>query len=82
VLRHPRALRIQNVLALLTLRNAAPSGPMPRTEGVICPYCASAECYRIGRRGYRDFIRRLSGMFPWRCEGCRRRIYLRKRSLG
>ncbi len=82
MLRHSRALPMGNVLALLTFRNDGPSGRMPRNEGVICPYCSSAECYRIGRRGYRDFSRRLLGMFPWRCEGCRKRFYLRKRSLG
>jgi hypothetical protein len=82
VLRHPLALRIPNVLALLTFRNGAPGGQTPRTEEVICPYCASAECHRTGRRGYRDFSRRPLGMFPWRCAGCRKRFYLRKRSLG
>lgn len=75
------ALRMPNVLALLTVRNAAPSGQVPRNIGVSCPSCASAECYRTGRRGGRDFSHRLLGMFPWRCEGCRNRFYLRKRSL-
>jgi hypothetical protein len=82
VLRHSRALPMRNVLALLPSRNDLPSGRMPRNEGVSCPYCASTECYRVGRRGCRDFTRRLLGMFPWRCEGCRKRFYLRKRSLG
>ena len=74
-------LRMRNVLALLTVRHAAPRGQMPRNIGVICPSCASAECYRTGRRGSRDFSHRLLGMFPWRCEACRNRFYLRKRSL-
>ena len=73
--------RLRNVLALLTVRNAATSSQMPRNIGVICPYCASAECYRTGRRGSRDFSHRLLGMFPWRCAVCKNRFYLRKRSL-
>jgi hypothetical protein len=76
------ASRLRNVLAILTVRNAAHSGQMPQNIGVICPYGASAECYRTGRRGSRDFNHRLLGMFPWRCEVCRNRFYLRTRSLG
>ena len=48
MLRRPPALHMQNVLALLTVRHAAPSGQMPRSIVAICPYCASAECHRAG----------------------------------
>ena len=82
MLRRPPALHMQNVLALLTVRHAVPSGQMPRSIVAVCPYCASAECHRAGRRGCRDFSRRLFGMFPWRCNVCGKRFYLRKRSLG
>ena len=54
----------------------------PRITGVSCPYCSSADCRRSVRHGWRDFRRRLLGMFPWRCNVCRKRFYLRKRSLG
>jgi len=49
---------------------------------VSCLYCSSVNCHRSMRHGRRDFLRRLLGMFPWRCNGCRKRFYLRKRSLG
>mgnify|MGYP007080185926 CR=1 FL=1 len=48
---------------------------------VSCPCCSSVDCRRSIRHGRRDFLRRLFGMFPWRCNGCRHRFYLRKRSL-
>jgi hypothetical protein len=49
---------------------------------VRCPYCFSVQCHRSMRHGGRDFFRRMVGRFPWRCNGCRKRFYLRKRSLG
>ena len=49
---------------------------------VSCPYCFSVQCHRSMRHGGRDFFRRMVGRFPWRCNGCRKRFYLRKRSLG
>lgn len=61
--------------------DAAPSNQAPRGTEISCPVCSSAECYRSKRNGWRDFIRRLLGMFPWRCTACRNRFYLRKRSL-
>jgi hypothetical protein len=82
VVRHSGALRMGNVLALRSSRNAPSSGQIPRNDGVRCPYCASAECYRSGRHGWSDFSRRLFGLFPWRCTVCRNRFYLWKRSLG
>lgn len=48
---------------------------------ISCPCCSSMDCRRSMRHGGRDFLRRLLGMFPWRCNGCRNRFYLRKRSL-
>ena len=80
MLRLPPASHMRNVLALLTVRHAALSGQMPRNIVAICPYCASAECHRTGRRGPWDFGRRLFGMFPWRCNVCGKRFYLRTRS--
>jgi hypothetical protein len=47
---------------------------------VSCP-CGSSDYRRSLRHGRRDFLRRLAGMFPWRCNECRKRFYLRKRSL-
>lgn len=46
---------------------------------VICPVCASTYCRRSARHGYRDLLRRLAGRFPWRCNLCGGRFYLRKR---
>lgn len=58
-----------------------PSGSVLGID-VSCPYCFSEQCHRSLRHGGRDFLRRLFGNFPWRCHGCRKRFYLRKRSLG
>ena len=58
-----------------------PSGRAIRTD-IRCPYCSSMDHHRSLRHGGRDFLRRLLGKFPWRCNGCRKRFYLRKRSLG
>ena len=49
---------------------------------VSCPYCFSVGCRRSVRHGGRDLLRRLLGRFPWRCNKCRKRFYIRKRSLG
>jgi hypothetical protein len=58
-----------------------PSGSALEID-VSCPYCFSVQCHRSLRHGGRDFLRRLFGKFPWRCHGCRKRFYLRKRFLG
>lgn len=55
-----------------------PSGSALEID-VSCPYCFSVQCHRSMRHGGRDFLRRLLGRFPWRCHGCRKRFYLRKR---
>ena len=52
------------------------------SKGIGCPHCSLLDCRRSPRQGGRDFLRRLFGGFPWRCHGCRKRFYLRKRSLG
>ena len=80
--RPPRALHMLNMLATLSLRTAAPSNQKPPSNGVSCPYCSSVRCHRFVRRGQRDFLRRLLGSFPWHCRVCRKRFYLRKRSLA
>ena len=49
---------------------------------VSCPCCFSVDCRRSVRHGRRDFLRRLFGMFPWRCNGCRKRFYMKNRFLG
>jgi transposase-like protein len=51
------------------------------SNGMSCPHCSSADYQRSVRHGGRDFLRRLLGRFPWRCNGCRKRFYLRKRFL-
>lgn len=51
------------------------------TNGMSCPHCSSVKWHRSLRHGVRDLLSRLLGRFPWRCEGCRKRFYLRKRSL-
>jgi hypothetical protein len=58
--------------------------PSGRAIGIDirCPYCSSVDHHRSMRHGGRDFLRRLLGRFPWRCNTCRKRFYLRKRSLG
>ena len=61
--------------------DVAPSNRAPHGTGISCPVCSSTDCYRSKRNGWRDFIRRLPGMFPWRCKACRHRFYLRKRCL-
>jgi hypothetical protein len=63
------------------IREKLPYGA-PSSTGVRCLYCSSVDCRRSVRHGMRDFLRQLAGMFPWRCDGCRQRFYLRKRSLG
>ena len=53
-----------------------------QSRGVMsCPHCYSVKCHRSLRHGGRDFLSLLLGRFPWRCERCRKRFYLRKRSL-
>ena len=49
---------------------------------VSCPNCSSVDYHRSVRHGGRDLLSRLFGRFPWRCNVCRKRFYLRKRSLG
>ena len=52
------------------------------STGLRCPHCSSVKWQRSARHGGRDFLGRLLGRFPWRCNVCRSRFYLRKRSLG
>ena len=68
--------------ATYNVPDAAPTNRAPHRTGISCPFCSSADCYRSKRNGWRDFIRRRLGMFPWRCKTCRNRFYLRKRSLA
>ena len=50
--------------------------------GMSCPYCSSVDCCRSVRHDGQDFLHRLLGRFPWRCNVCRKRFYLRNRSRG
>jgi hypothetical protein len=50
-----------------------------RSNGMSCPHCSSVNRRRSVRHGGRDFFRRLLGRFPWQCNVCRKRFYLRKR---
>jgi hypothetical protein len=59
----------------------APRNQKPHNNGMSCPYCSSMECQRSMRHGWRDFICQLLRMFPWRCNVCKNRFYLHKRSL-
>jgi hypothetical protein len=49
-------------------------------RAVSCPVCASKYCRRSMRHGYKDFLRRMVGWFPWHCRQCGDRFYWRKRS--
>ena len=51
-------------------------------EWVECPHCSSVKWQRSVRHGGQDFLRRLPGRFPWRCNICRNRFYLRKTVPG
>ncbi len=44
----------------------------------ICPACQK-RCRRSRRRGLIDFLRGLLGWYPWRCEACSVRYFLRCR---
>jgi hypothetical protein len=46
---------------------------------IVCPFCASLICRRASRQGWRDLVHSLVGIFPWRCEACWTRFYLRRR---
>ncbi|HJT22005.1 MAG TPA: hypothetical protein VJ746_16130 [Nitrospira sp.] len=46
---------------------------------IVCPFCASLNCRRASRQGCRDLAHSLLGIFPWRCEACWTRFYLRRR---
>lgn len=46
---------------------------------IVCPFCASLNCRRASRQGCRDLVHSLLGIFPWRCEACWTRFYLRRR---
>lgn len=50
------------------------------SRNINCPDCSSIDVHRSMRHGWRDFVRRLHGIFPWRCGVCRTRFYLPKRS--
>ena len=52
------------------------------SNGMSCPHCSSVNWHRSARHGGRDLLRRLLGRFPWRCNVCKKRFYLRKRSLA
>ena len=51
-----------------------------RASKTRCPSCFSIDVRRATRHGWRDFVRRFHGMFPWRCGVCGTRFYLPKRS--
>lgn len=53
-----------------------------RGRAVSCPVCGSKYCRRSVRHGYKDFLRRVVGWFPWHCRQCGDRFYWRKRSDG
>lgn len=44
----------------------------------ICPSCQLL-CRRARRRGWRDYLWSLIGWYPWRCQQCSVRYYLRCR---
>ena len=50
------------------------------TSRMHCRDCSSEECHRATRHGWQDFLFRLVGMFPWRCNRCGARFYRRQRS--
>ena len=68
----------------MSVENVGAGVPSGRAIGidVSCPHCSSVDYHRSLRHGGRDFLRRLLGKFPWRCNVCRKRFYLKKRSLG
>jgi len=53
-----------------------------RAGKINCPKCFSVDVRRSARHGWRDFVRRFNGIFPWRCGVCGKRFYLPRRSLG
>jgi hypothetical protein len=41
---------------------------------MVCPVCTSAECRRSRRRTALDYIVRIFGSVPWRCNRCSNRF--------
>ena len=54
----------------------------PYPVDVSCPSCASSDCIRADRRGWRDVLSQLAGKFPWKCRRCMHRFYLGTRSTA
>ena len=47
-----------------------------------CRYCSSRQCHRATRHGWQDFLFRVLGMYPWRCDRCGARFHSHKRSAA
>ncbi len=64
------------------LRRASSELRVAALERLSCPHYPSLYCSRSERHGWRDFLGRLFGLFPWHCRICSKIFYRRERSLG
>ena len=58
-----------NTTAPLTIQFGISGGEM------TCPQCSSSVCLRVKRRGWQDFLWRLTRCVPWHCRQCGNRFY-------
>ncbi len=74
----------ERMYALLSSTDANTTAPLTIQLGVssgetTCPQCSSSVCLRVKRRGWRDFLWRLTRCFPWHCRQCGNRFYSTRR---